>query len=334
MYCSVIIPARNAAKTVGACILAVLSQSLPRDSYEVIVVDDGSTDATGAIARSHGARVVPQPPLGTAMARNTGARAARGEILLFLDADCLPALDWLAQMIAPFNDPSVVGVKGAYVTQETGLLPRLIQTEYDDRYRRLEDGAALDVVDGYAAAFRRSAFLAAGGFDPSLVAAADVDLSCRLSTNGQRLVFAPRAKVYHTHDATLREYVARKLRYGLWRSLVDARHPEPSHRASSTSPELRGQIPLAALILASVALSSRWQKALPLVGMTVAAFASTTVPFAWRARKAGADVALASPGLLFVRALALGTGLAIGKTSLVGQSLLQRATRLGRVFRH
>lgn len=334
MYCSVIIPARNAAKTIGECVIAVLSQSVPRDLYEVIVVDDGSTDATGAIARSHGVRVIPQPPLGMAAARNTGARAARGEVLLFLDPDCVPALDWIAQMTAPFQDPTVVGVKGAYVTHQTGLLARLIQEEFEDRYRKLEADSPIDFVDGYTAAYRRSAFLGAGGFDPSLGAAEDVDLSYRLLKKGHRFVFTPKAKVYHDHGSTLRRYVGTKLRYGLWRSLVYARHPDQGREDGSTPTELQRQIPLAGLAVASIVLSSRWQRLLPLAGVFLAAFASTTVPFAWRARRSGADAALASPVLLFVRALALGTGLAIGRTSLAGQGLIERVARLGRAFRH
>lgn len=334
MYCSVIIPARNAAETIGECILAVLSQSVPRELYEVIVVDDGSTDATGAIARAHGARVVAQPPLGSAAARNAGARQARGEILLFLDPDCLPALDWIAQMIAPFRDDElVVGVKGICLTHETGLLPRLIQAELDDRYRRLSDDAAIDVVDGYSAAYRRAVFTSVGGFDTALGAAEDVDLSYRLAKSGRRLVFAPKAKVYRRHGNTVGQYLATKLRNGLWRSLVYARHPDKARGDSYTPPELRTQIPLAGLAMTTLVLSSRWQRLAPLAGFFLAAFTSTTIPFAWRARKVGTDAALASPVLLFARALALGAGLAIGGTSLVGQAIIQRIARLTRARR-
>src|SRR5436309_1229156 len=110
MFCSVVIPARNAAGTIGECVLGVLSQSLPREMYEVLVVDDGSSDPTVAIARRLGVRVVAQPPLGIASARNAGIRAAKGDPIVFLDPDCVPKLDWLAQTIAPFADPKVAGV--------------------------------------------------------------------------------------------------------------------------------------------------------------------------------------------------------------------------------
>ncbi|HLH73096.1 MAG TPA: glycosyltransferase [Chloroflexota bacterium] len=334
MLCSVIIPARNAARTIGECLLAVLSQSVPRSLYEIIVVDDGSTDATARIARSHNVRVIPQPPLGVAAARNTGARAARGEILLFVDADCVPTLDWISQMLAPFEDPIVVGVKGAYLTRQEDLLPRLVQIEYEEKYRRLERFDSIDFIDGYSAAYRRSAFLAAGGFDATLAAAEDVELSFRLAKSGQRLVFAPKAHVFHYHGENLRRYAARKLRYGLWRSLVYARHPDKVHGDSHTPPELKAQIPLAGLALGTALLGTRWPKFFGISGLLLTAFTVTTAPFAWRARRAGIDAALAAPGLLFVRALGLGLGLAVGSGSLIGQRLAQRISRFTRAFRY
>jgi cellulose synthase/poly-beta-1,6-N-acetylglucosamine synthase-like glycosyltransferase len=333
MYCSVIIPAQNARRTISECILAVLSQSVPRDLYEVIVVDAGSSDATAAIARSHGVRVIPRPPIGMAAARNIGARAARGEILLFLDPDCIPALDWIAQMIAPFADPSVVAVKGAYQTHETALLPRLIQAEYEDAYQRLAETNAGEIVGTYSAAYRRSAFLAAGGFDPTLASMEDVDLSLRLVRSGQRVVFAPKARVYHAHGTHLRHYVARMLRRGLWRPLVYARHPDRPLGQSPASDEVRTQIRLAALAVVSALLGSRWQRLRPIAGIFLAIFTSTTVPFAWRARRAGTDVAVASPFLILVRALALGAGLAIGNASLIGRQAVDQVARAVRIFR-
>ncbi|HVB97287.1 MAG TPA: glycosyltransferase [Chloroflexota bacterium] len=334
MLCSVIVPARNAARTIGECLLSVLSQSLPRELYEIIVVDDGSTDATVRIARSHNVRVIPQPPLGVAAARNTGARAAKSDILLFVDADCVPALDWIGQMLVPFEDPMVVGAKGAYLTHQEHLLPRLVQVEYEEKYRRLERFDSIDFIDGYSAAYRRSAFLAAGGFDVSLAAAEDVELSYRLSKSGQRLVFAPKAHVFHYHGESLHRYATRKLRYGLWRSLVYARHPDKTQGDSHTPPELRAQIPLAGFAVGAAVLGIRWPKFLGISGVLLALFATTTAPFAWRARRAGIDAAIAAPVLLLVRALGLGVGLTIGSGSLFGQRLVQRISRFTRAFRY
>lgn len=117
MRISVVIPARNSAETIGLCIEALLAQSTARGEYEVIVVDDGSTDGTAAIAEGEGTRVLSQPHHGPAAARNLGLREARGEIVLFTDADCIPTSTWIEEMTKPFADPDVVGVKGAYSPQ-------------------------------------------------------------------------------------------------------------------------------------------------------------------------------------------------------------------------
>src|SRR5689334_9252898 len=96
---SVVIPARNAARTLPATLAALRGQTYPADRLEVIVVDDGSADATGEVAAAGGARVLRQAPAGPAAARNRGAAAATGEIILFTDADCTPAPTWVERML-------------------------------------------------------------------------------------------------------------------------------------------------------------------------------------------------------------------------------------------
>ena len=113
---SVIVPAYNAEATIGDCVRALQHQSIARDQYEIIVVDDGSTDATLEMARQFGITVISQPHRGAAAARNAGAEAARGDLLLFTDADCAPNSDWIEVMSAPFVSSEIVGVKGAYRT--------------------------------------------------------------------------------------------------------------------------------------------------------------------------------------------------------------------------
>ena len=105
MQASVIVPAFNADRTLAGCLTALDVQTLPTNDYEVIVVDDGSTDATASLVASfHRARYIFIPHAGAAAARNRGASVARGDILLFTDADCEPQPDWIERMLGAFED--------------------------------------------------------------------------------------------------------------------------------------------------------------------------------------------------------------------------------------
>src|SRR5690349_17486601 len=94
---SVVIPAFNSAATIEGCLAALAEQTVMPG--EVIVVDDGSTDDTPEIARRMGAEVITQERGGAGAARNRGAKAARGEVLLFTDADCAPVGDWVERLV-------------------------------------------------------------------------------------------------------------------------------------------------------------------------------------------------------------------------------------------
>ena len=92
---SVVIPARDAEAMIGRTVAAVRAQELD-DDFEVVVVDDGSSDATARVARDAGARVVSNAtPLGPADARNAGVAATTAPLIAFTDADCVPAAGWL-----------------------------------------------------------------------------------------------------------------------------------------------------------------------------------------------------------------------------------------------
>ena len=200
---SVVIPAFNAEPSLARCLSSLRNQTAPPD--EIVVVDDGSTDGTAEVARSFGVSVVRQDHLGPAVARNNGAGHARGDILLYTDADCEPESDWVEQMVRPFGDPGVAGVKGAYRTRQREAIARLAQCEFEERYDRLERFQTIDFVDTYSAAFRLDAFRAAGGFDTAFPEAnnEDVELSYRLARAGHTLVFNRHAVVYHRHKAAL-----------------------------------------------------------------------------------------------------------------------------------
>ncbi len=327
-FVSVIVPAYNAAATLPACLAALAAQDYPRDRYEVIVVDDGSQDDTAALAAAAGVRVIRQANAGPAAARNAGAAAAQGELLLFTDADCAPVPGWITALVGAFADPQVAGAKGAYLTRQQDLVPRFTQLEYEDRYDRMAGAETIDFVDTYSAAYRRDVFQANRGFDTIFPTASveDQELSFRLAEKGYRLVFVPQAQVYHRHNPTLRAYVRRKFFIGYWKALLARWHPTRLVKDSHTPQTLKVQMILAAVTLAALAGAAlaaaaaavgllrawAWESALTVAGLAALAFTLTGIPFLVKVWRRDRGVLLAAVGLLWARALALGTGFGLG----------------------
>lgn len=232
---SIIIPAFNAEKTIPACLDALLNQTI--HPSEIIVVDDGSTDDTFHVLETYSlVKVISQKNQGPAKARNAGAYAAKSDIILFLDSDCVPEKNWMEEMLQPFDDEKVVGVQGSYKTRQTSLVARFDQLDIEYRYERMKRAKVLDWIGSYSAAYRRKIFLSEGGFDETFPKASgeDAEFSYRLSKKGHRLVFAPLAIVYHTHPETLLRYLRVKFFRAYWRTRMYLKHPEKSVRDSYT----------------------------------------------------------------------------------------------------
>ncbi|MDD2695462.1 MAG: glycosyltransferase family 2 protein, partial [Anaerolineales bacterium] len=183
---SVIIPVKDGVACIRACLEGALAQGGLENEVEVLVVDDGSRDETPLLAEAMGARVLRQENAGPAAARNRGAQAARGEILAFTDADCVPHAEWLKHITAPFADPEVVGAKGVYRTRQASLVARFVQQEYESKYARMRRQASIDFIDTYSAAYRREVFLQNGGFEPAfpVPSVEDQEFSFRLARKG------------------------------------------------------------------------------------------------------------------------------------------------------
>jgi glycosyltransferase involved in cell wall biosynthesis len=311
---SVIVPARNAAGPLDECLSALSRQTLPRDCFEIIVVDDGSSDGTLEVAQRWGVRIISQPKSGPAAARNFGVSQARGDLVLFTDADCAPAGDWIERLSQALIDPEVVGAKGAYRTRQREIIARFVQLEYEEKYDKMRHDRYIDFVDTYSAAYRRAVFETYGGFDPAFPRASgeDVEFSYRLSGHGCKMVFVPQAIVYHRHVDTVVGYLRRKFYVGYWRILMYRRHPQKIVADSHTPQTLKLQVIVTmlmpvALLVALVRRQAWWG-----VGGLVMAFLVSTAPFcafAWRRDRL---VALRAPGLVLLRAGALAAGLVAG----------------------
>ena len=318
---SVIVPAYNAEHTLGLCIKALQMQTAGHENYEIIVVDDGSTDRTAEIAWEHAVRLVQQTNAGKGASRNAGSRVALGDLLLFTDADCAPSPEWVARMAEPFADPEVMGAKGVYETRQRELIPRFVQVEYEHKCTRMVGKDRIDFIDTYSAAYRRDVFMANGGFDPSYLGMEDQELSSRLARKGYRLVFVPQAVVLHQHVASVEEYWRRKLAIGRWKAVLLRWHPDRVVRDSHAPLTLRVQIGLLALLAPVAVVAAFWPSGRWGIAAMAAAFAVSAMPFLCRIARRDPAVLLVAPWLILVRGLALAAGLAKG--------FVQRPTGVG-----
>ncbi len=197
-YVSVIIAVKNEGDTMKFTLDALKEQTYPHDRFEVIIVDGGSTDGTveyvqryvkehdGDLTIRHIAGI---PHMGPSDARNAGVLEAKGEIVAFTDADCIPVKNWLADLVPPYSDPEIGGVGG-------GL--RYVDLKND--LSRLEDIFAMANYHGFITSnmsFRKSAFEQIGMFDITLKCAEDADAYLRMKDAGWRIAFVPSAEVFH-----------------------------------------------------------------------------------------------------------------------------------------
>jgi glycosyltransferase involved in cell wall biosynthesis len=213
---SVVIPVRNRPELVRRCVEGVLSGSCPRDRYELIVVDNGSTDGTADAAREAGARVVSEPEPNRCLARNRGAEEARADWVAFIDSDCVPDHDWLDQvgkMAAGLNsDDRVALVPGAVhdVSPVSSVGKYVALRRWFDQKKYLEGKGNYTRPFALTANFtvRRDVYLELGGLDAGLpYPGEDADFCWRLVDAGWNIKYAADAGVTHIHRSTVQ---------GLW----------------------------------------------------------------------------------------------------------------------
>lgn len=192
---SVVVPARNEEAMLPTCLAALRQQSLK--DFELIVVDSASSDHTGKVARSFGARVVRLEEPGVARARQAGFEAAQGEIIVSTDADAIPSPGWLERLIAPFQDPEVVGTFGTLQLTGKGVWAGLGQPLFTwSQGVNFHLGRPLFCGPNFAVS--KAAFYAVGGFKESNgypKVAEDVRLARKLKKRG-KIVFLRDLKMF------------------------------------------------------------------------------------------------------------------------------------------
>lgn len=207
------VPVLNGAGRVATCVSSILGQTRPPE--DVIVVDNGSTDATAARAAAAGATVVSEPVRGVYRARNAGWSSTQADVVAFTDADCEPDPDWLERLVEPFSDPAVAAVGGdAVLGQVRTPAQRWVTLRGFLSQRANFEHAFMPFFATANAAFRRSALEKVGGFEESFLSGGDTDLSWRVQAfAGGRLVFRPEARVVHHFAEHWSEITSRSRRY-------------------------------------------------------------------------------------------------------------------------
>lgn len=183
-FISVVIPACNEEECISRCLSSVLNLNYPSEQYEVILVNNNSSDKTREIVRRDfpTVRLIDEPRQGIVFARMRGATEARGEIIVCTDADCTVPTDWLTKIAATYVDPAIVAVGGGVSYQETSFLSRQQLVGY---WLHL---FVYTVMTGQNMSFRIGAYRACGGYDERVNFGEDTYISQQLKKVGRVVV--------------------------------------------------------------------------------------------------------------------------------------------------
>jgi len=224
---SVVVCAFNAERTLRACLASLERLRYPR--FEVLVVDDGSTDGTGAIAASLASeriRVLSQENRGLSAARNRGVAEALGSVVAFTDSDCVVDPDWLTYLAYAIRDGAVAVGGPNLAPTDAALVPAVVALAPGGPTHVLLDDDVAEHIPGCNMAFDRATLLATGGFDERYTTAGDdVDVCWRLQDAGHPIAFSPAAVVWHFRRDTVRAYLRQQGGYGRAEAQLYFDHP-------------------------------------------------------------------------------------------------------------
>jgi glycosyltransferase involved in cell wall biosynthesis len=209
---------------------ALAAQTVPRGSYEVIVIENGSADLADADGAYGFTRYEHLDQANSAAARNTGLRLARGKYLLLTDADCVPRPDWIGCLTAALASGEHTVVGGAIVKHEprTWVQRHAITIVGGQRSVSYLPALHLPYVAGANAGFITADLREAGGFDEDLKSGGDVDACYRLGLRGHRAGIAADAVVEHDDRPTVVAHFRRFYTYAVYQVLLYAKYKHVS----------------------------------------------------------------------------------------------------------
>ena len=216
---SIIVPALNAEDTIDDCITSLIGQDFHKDKYEIIIIDNGSTDNTLKLLRKYKGKIklLCEPNIGSYYARNRGIRKASGEIILFTDSDCIAKKDWINQIIKNFNGKKIIVVSGAIKAAKKNTLLR----EYCDlfchtqkEYHKIMKAATSNM------AVRKKSIVEIGLFNDKIKSGGDFELCGRMIKKPEQIYFEKNAIIYHQYPKSILKFIKKSFYYGKWKRII------------------------------------------------------------------------------------------------------------------
>ncbi|MBO3810225.1 MAG: glycosyltransferase [Candidatus Brockarchaeota archaeon] len=223
---SIIIPVKNNVDLLEKCLASIRSLDFPTNILDVVVVDGGSNDGSVEVAEKFGCRVIIEDKSIISYARDLGVKHASGEFIAFTDSDCIVDKGWLKELLKCFEGDGIAAVGGPNLTPENesdfgksvGDVFAFL-SKAGPRYG-LEAGEAMEIHHNPTCnvMYRRGVLEEVGGFNHKLVTVDDEELDYRIRRRGYRILYTPKAIVYHYRRRGWRSFARMAYNYGLGRT--------------------------------------------------------------------------------------------------------------------
>lgn len=215
---SIVIPTFNSSAPISNTIRACMEQDFLKEKIEIICVDDGSTDNTEQIINKYPVSYIYQKRGGPAIARNAGWKKAKGEIICFTDADCVPEKRWVSKLLKNYTSEKIGAVGGSYgIMNPNSLLANCIHQEIIFRHSKMPK--YVRALGSYNFSVRKEVLKEVDGFNEEykMASAEDNDLSYKILKKGYYLIFDKDIKVSHFYLSNLKKYLKSQFWHGFWR---------------------------------------------------------------------------------------------------------------------
>ncbi len=223
---SIIVAVYNGADMIGTCIESLLNQDYPADKYDIIIVENGSTDNTAEVVQRYPIRFVQSRARGKQAALNLAIGHSDAEIIAMTDADCIADPQWLSRLVQPYSDPEVGGVGGLiapYVHAKRSIIERFSELQNPLINYMSGDNEFLPHLYGANCSYRRVLLNQVGNYDTRLPISDDTDICWRVQIKtGKRIVYAEDAIIYHHHRSTRQGLARQYYHYGYGEIIIDA----------------------------------------------------------------------------------------------------------------